>query len=83
MFLDVLNAFNKLSGFIFFRLNMSIFFLCSFKTYCNINGTLWLKSQAHWKGVVASQAMKRSIIVVLHIMKTLIPSSWILRVLDT
>ena len=54
LLVDVLNVFNKLDGLINFVLNMSKFYLCSCKMHCNINGTQWLKSQTHLKGVVAS-----------------------------
>jgi hypothetical protein len=51
---DVLNSFNESSGFVVFGFHMGRFFLRGRKRWCNINGTQWLKSQPHLKGVVAS-----------------------------
>jgi hypothetical protein len=80
LLVDVLNPFNKLGGFVSLRLNMGIFFLCGRKGQCDINGTQWLKSQPHLKGVVVGRAMERSVVVVLNIGETLIPCAWMLGV---
>lgn len=42
--------------------------------------TKWLESQAHLKGVIASQVMESLVIVVLDIGEALIPCAWILWV---
>jgi len=80
LLVDVLNPFNKLGGFIALRLNMGIFFLCDQKGKCDINGTQWLKSQPHLKGVVLDRAMGSSIIAMLNIGYTLIPCVWMIGV---
>jgi hypothetical protein len=77
---DVVNPLNKLGGFVFLRLKMGIFFPCGHKGKCNINGTRWLKSQPHLKGVLAGLAMEIFIIAMMNIEDTLIPCAWILGV---
>ena len=78
---DVLDVFNKTSCFTNLRLYMSEFCLCSRMRHVNINQTQWLKSHAHLKGDVASQAMDIYVIDVIHIGKTLIRCLWMLGVL--
>jgi hypothetical protein len=51
LLVDVLNPFNELGGFVGLRLNMGRLCLCGCKGQCDINGTQWLKSQPHLKGL--------------------------------
>jgi len=76
----LLNVFNKIDFVINSQLNMSIFFLCSCKRHCNINGIQWLKSKTHLKWVT-SWAMESFVLVMLKRGETLIPCSWMIGVL--
>ena len=51
---DVLNALEEAVRFVSFRLDMSRISLSSCKWHGYVNGTQWMESQAHLKGVVAS-----------------------------
>jgi len=81
LLLDVLNLFNEASGFFSLCVSMRIFSLCGFKGKSYINGSQWLKSQAYLKWVVANRVVNRSIVVVLHIRKVIIPCVWMFGVI--
>ena len=80
LLVDVLNAFNKYGFLISLRQYMCVFCLCSHMRHGNINQTLSLKSQTHFKGTVTSRDMEKSVIIVLLIGMSLIPCSWMLGV---
>ena len=73
---NVLNIFNELGGFFSLYVSMRGFGLCGCKGEIYINGAQWLKSQAYLKWVVANRVVNRSIVVVLHIRKVVVPCTW-------
>jgi hypothetical protein len=80
LLVDVLNLLNEFGGFISLRLNMGRVFLCGGNRYCNINGTQGMESQPHLKWDMAGGAMEIPIVTMLNIGETLIPCTWMLRV---
>ena len=80
LLLNVLNIFNEPGGFVGLFVSMRGFSLCGCKGKSYINGAQWLKSQAYLKWVVASRVVNRSVVVVLHIRKVVIPCVWMFRV---
>jgi hypothetical protein len=50
--------------------------MCGSKGQCDINGTQWLKSQTHLKGIVVGRVMKGFFVAMLNIGDTLIPYAW-------
>jgi hypothetical protein len=77
---DVLNPFNKSGGFVNHKLIRGRVCLCGSKRECNINGSQGLESQIHLKWDMASGTMESPIVTVLDISETLIPCTWILRI---
>ena len=77
---DVMNPFNEPGGFVSLCVSMNKFFMCGCKGKSYINGAQWLKSQAYLKQVVASRAMKSSVVTVFHIRKVAIPCTWMFGV---
>ena len=80
MLSDVLNLFNKPSGFVSLCVSMRGFSLCGCKGKGYINGPQLLKSQAYLKRVVANRAMNSSIVAMLHMVKAIIPCVWMFGV---
>ena len=77
---DVLNLFNKPSGFVSLCVSMRGFDLCGCKGKSYINGTQRLKSQAYLKWDMANRVVNRSFVVVLHIGNVVIPCVWMFEV---
>ena len=75
---DVLNSLNESGGFINHRMIRGRVCLCSGKRKCNINGSQGLESQPHLKWV--GGAMEIPVVTVLNIRETLVPCTWMLRV---
>jgi hypothetical protein len=69
---DVLNPLNESSGFVGLKLNMGRLCMC---------GTQGLESQSHIKWAMVNGAMESHVVVVLNIRNTLIPCTWMLRVI--
>jgi hypothetical protein len=80
---DVLNPLNDFGGFVNCRLIMGRVYLCGGKRKCNINGSQGLESQPHLKFAMASGAMESPVVTMLNIGETLVPFTWILRVVHT
>ena len=80
LLLDVLNLFNEPSCFVSLRVSMRRVGLCGCNWKSYINGTQWLKAKANLKWAMASRAMNKSIVVVLHIRKVVIPHAWMFGV---
>jgi hypothetical protein len=78
---DVLNLLNESGGFVDLRLNMGRVCLCGGNRYYNINGTEGLESQPHLKWAMVGGATESPIVTVLNIWETLIPCTWMLRVI--
>jgi hypothetical protein len=81
MLVDVLNPLNDFGGFVGLKMNMRRFFFCGCKRYCNINGTQVLESHPHLKWAMVSGDMEGPVVSILNIGKTLIPCTWMLRVI--
>ena len=77
---DVLNVFNEPSSFVSLCVTMRGFSLCGCKGKGYIYGAQCLKSWAYMKWVVASRDVNRSIVVVLHIRKVVLPCVWMFGV---
>jgi hypothetical protein len=78
---DVLNPLNESSGFVDYRLIMRRVCLCSGKRKCNINGSQGLESQTHLKWAMVGGAMEIPVVTVLNIGETLVPCTWMLRII--
>jgi hypothetical protein len=77
---DVMNLHNEFGFFVDRRLIMGRVCLCGGKRKCNINGSQGLGSQTHLKWAMAGGAMESPIVTVLNIEETLIPCTWMLRI---
>jgi hypothetical protein len=77
---DVLNPLNESGGFVDRRLIMGRVCLCGGKRKCNINGSQGLESQPHLKWAMVGGAMESPVVTVLNIGETLVPCTWMLRV---
>jgi hypothetical protein len=77
----VLNSLNEYGGFVDRRLIKGRFCLCGGKRKCNINGSQGLESHPHLKWAMFGGAMESPVVTMMNIGKTLIPCTWVLRVL--
>jgi hypothetical protein len=77
---DVLNLLNESGGFVDRRLIRGRVCLCSGKRECNINGSQGLESQTHLKWAMAGGTMESPVVTVLDIGETLVPCTWMLRI---
>jgi hypothetical protein len=77
---DVLNPLNESGGFVDHRLIRGRVYLCGGKRKCNINGSQGLESQTHLKWAMASGTMESPVVTMLDIWETLIPCTWMLRI---
>jgi hypothetical protein len=80
LLVDVLNPLNESGGFVDRRLIMGRVCLCGGKRKCNINGSQGLESQPHLKWAMVGGAMESPVVTVLNIGETLVPCTWMLRV---
>jgi hypothetical protein len=80
MLADVLNPLNESGGFVDRRLIMGRVCLYGGKRKCNTNGSQGLESQPHLKWAMAGGAMERPIVTVLNLGETLVPCTWMLRI---
>jgi hypothetical protein len=80
MLADVLNTLNEYGGFVNHRLIMGRVFLCGGKSNCNINGSQGLESQTHLKWDMVGGDMESNVVTVLNIEDTLIPCTWMIRI---
>jgi hypothetical protein len=77
---DVLNPLNESGGFVDHRLIGEESCLCGGKRKCNINGSQGLESQTHLKWAMAGGTMESPVVTMLDIWETLIPCTWMLRI---
>jgi len=82
LLVDVLDTFKKIGFLINLSLSMGIFFLCGCNGKNNIKWDQWLKPQARLKSVVASRAMKGSIVAMLNIRKAFNTCVWMFGVIN-
>jgi hypothetical protein len=80
LLVDVLNPLNESGGFVDCRMIRGRVCLCSGKRKCNINGSQGLESQTHLKWAMVGGTMESPVVTVLDIWETLIPCTWMLRI---
>jgi hypothetical protein len=78
---DVVNLLNESGNFVDCRLIRRRVCLCGGMRKCNINGSQGLESQNHMKWAMAGGTMEIPVVTVLFIWKTLVPCTWMLRIL--
>jgi hypothetical protein len=79
---DVMNPLNESGVFFDRRLIRGRVCLCGGKRKCNINGSQGLESQTHLKWVMASGIMESLVVTVLDIWETLVPCTWMLKIVN-
>jgi hypothetical protein len=77
---DVLNSLNESGGFVEHKLIMGRVCLCGGKRKCIINGSQGLESQTHLKWAMVGGAMESPVVTMLNIGETLIPCTWMPRI---
>jgi hypothetical protein len=80
---NVMNPLNESGGFFNCKLIRGRVFLCSGKRKCNINGSQGLESQIHLKWAMASGTMESRVVTMLDIWETLVPCTWMLRIVHS
>jgi hypothetical protein len=80
---DVLKPLNESGGFFDRIMIMGRVFLFGGKRKCNINGYKRLESQPHLKWDMVDGDMESLVVTVLNIVETLIPCTWMVRVVHS
>jgi hypothetical protein len=80
LLVDVLNLLNESGGFFDHILIKGRACLCGGKRKCNINGFQGLESQTHLEWAMAGGTMESPIVTVLDIRETLVPCTWMIRI---
>jgi hypothetical protein len=80
---DVLKLLNESGGFFDGRMIMGRVCLCGGKRKHNINGYKRLESQPHLKWAMVDGDMESPFVTMLNIVETLIPCTWIVRVVHS
>jgi hypothetical protein len=80
LLVDVMNPINESGGFVDRKMIMGRFYLCGDKRKCNINGSQGLESQTDLKWAMVGGAMEIPFVTMLNIGETLVPCTWMLRI---
>jgi hypothetical protein len=80
LLVDVLNPLNESGIFVDHTLIRGRVCLCGGKRKCNINGSQGLESQMHLKWAMAIGTMESPVVTMLDIWKTLVPCTWMLKI---